>query len=78
MARTGRSSLKQDVKVCFVKAMQVKNAKAVGEAAHELDMAVVVGAPEGEGLYIFLNADDRHTLEKAEHVVMRCAVNSQL
>jgi hypothetical protein len=52
--------------VCFVKAMQVKNAKAVGEAAHELDMAVVVGAPESEGLYIFLNADHTHTLEKAE------------
>jgi hypothetical protein len=52
-----------------VKAMQAHNAKAVGEAAHELDRAVVVGAPESEGLYVFLNADDRHTLEKAEQVL---------
>jgi len=35
-----------------VKAMQVNNAKAVGEAARELDMAVAVGAWESEGLHI--------------------------
>ena len=52
-----------------MKAMQVNNAKAVGEAAPELDMAVVVGASESEGLHIFLNADHTHTLEKAEQVL---------
>ena len=40
-----------------MKAMQVNNAKAVGEAARELDMAVAVGAWESEGLHIFLSAD---------------------
>jgi hypothetical protein len=58
--------------------MQVNNAKAVGEAARELDMAVVVGAWESEGLHIFLNADHTHTLEKAEQGLMRCAVYSQV
>jgi hypothetical protein len=48
--------------------MQVNNAKAVGEAAPELDMAVAVGAWESEGLHIFLRADHTHTLEKAEQV----------
>ena len=52
-----------------MKAMQVNNAKAVGEAAPELDMAVVVGASESEGLHIYLNADHTHTLEKAEQVL---------
>jgi hypothetical protein len=52
--------------------MQVNNAKAVGEAARELDMAVVVGAR------VFLNADHTHTLEKAEQGLMRCAVYSQV
>jgi hypothetical protein len=60
-----------------VKAMQVNNAKAVGEAARELDMAVVVGAWESEGLHIFLNADHTHTLEKAEPVAtVKTAVRS--
>jgi len=54
-----------------VKAMQVNNAKAVGEAARELDMAVVVGA------WVFLNADHTHTLEKAEPVAtVKTAVRS--
>ena len=44
-------------------AMQVNNAKAVGEAAREPDMAVVVGA------WVFFNADHTHTLEKAEQVL---------
>jgi hypothetical protein len=52
-----------------VKAMQVNNAKALGEAARELNMAVVVGASENEGLHIFLNADHTDTLEKAEQVL---------
>jgi hypothetical protein len=52
-----------------VKAMQVNNAKAVGEAAPELDMAVAVGAWESEGLHIFLSADHTHTLEKSEQVL---------
>ena len=52
-----------------MKAMQVNNSKAVGEAARELGMAVVVGASESEGLHIFLNADHTHTLEKAEQVL---------
>ena len=51
--------------------MQVNNAKAVGEAARELDMAVVVGA------WVFLNADHTHTLEKAEPVAtVKTAVRS--
>jgi hypothetical protein len=51
--------------------MQVNNAKAVGEAARELDIAVVVGA------WVFLNADHTHTLEKAEPVAtVKTAVRS--
>ena len=54
-----------------MKAMQVNNEKAVGEAARELDMAVVVGA------WGFLNADHTHTLEKAEPVAtVKTAVRS--
>ena len=54
-----------------MKAMQVNNAKAVGEAARELDMAVAVGAR------VFLNADHTHKLEKAEPVAtVKTAVRS--
>ena len=54
-----------------MQAMQVNNAKAVGEAARELDMAVV------EGARVFLNADHTHTLEKAEPVAtVKTAVRS--
>ena len=54
-----------------MKAMQVNNAKAVGEAAREPDMAVVVGA------WVFFNADHTHTLEKAEPVAtVKTAVRS--
>ena len=52
-----------------MKAMQVNNAKAVGEVARELDMAVVVGESDSEGLHIFRNADHTHRLEKAEQVL---------
>jgi hypothetical protein len=57
-----------------VKAMQVNNAKAVGEAAREPDMAVAVGAWESEGLHIFLNADHTHTPEKRSRSYAMCSL----
>jgi hypothetical protein len=57
--------------------MQVNNAKAVGEVARELDMAVVVGESDSEGLHIFRNADHTHRLESGAGFV-RCAVYSQV
>jgi hypothetical protein len=48
-----------------VKAMRVNNGKAVGEAAREPDMAVVVYASESEGLHIFLDGDHTHTLDQS-------------
>ena len=61
-----------------MKAMQVTNAKAVGEAASELGMAVVVGASESEVLHIFLDAGHTHTLEESGAGLMRCAVYSHV